>query len=104
MSWPLQPGVGLLRCLRPTSRTLAFLRPTAVGHTVLEFPSSAIRDVLATRSCLLYAERIRDSPCWEERLRTAPAFPFWARCVSHFHLSTITTLAQVSLRQHRSQG
>jgi hypothetical protein len=29
---------------------------------VLEFPSSVRRDVLATRSCLLNAERIRDSP------------------------------------------
>jgi hypothetical protein len=32
-----------------------------------------------------------------------PAFPFWASCTSHLHLSTITTLAQVSLRQHRPQ-
>ena len=53
---------GLLRRLRPPVRTLAFSRPTPVGHTALEFPSSAIRDVLATRSCLLDAERIRDSP------------------------------------------
>jgi hypothetical protein len=62
MSWPLQPGLGLLRRLRPPVRTLAFSRPTAVGHTVLEFPSSVTRDVLATRSCLLDAGRIRDSP------------------------------------------
>ena len=62
MSSPLQRGVGLLRRLRPPVRTLAFSRPTPVGYTALEFPSSAVRDVLATRSCLLYAERIRDSP------------------------------------------
>src|SRR6267142_1288224 len=31
MSWPLQPGVGLLRCLRPPSRTRAFLRPLTWG-------------------------------------------------------------------------
>jgi hypothetical protein len=62
MSWPLQPSLRLLRRLRPPSRTLAFSRPTAVGHTVLEFPSSVARDVRATRSCLLYAERMRDSP------------------------------------------
>src|SRR4030095_16412706 len=61
MSSPLQRGVGLLRRLRPPVRTLACSRPTAVGHTALEFPSSTIRDVLETRSCLLYAERIRDS-------------------------------------------
>jgi len=40
LSWPLQPGIGLLRRLRPPSRTLAFSRPTKVGQTVLEFPSS----------------------------------------------------------------
>ena len=62
MSSPLQRGIRLLRRLRPPVRTLAFSRPTPVGYTALEFPSSAIRDVLATRSCLLYAERIRDSP------------------------------------------
>src|SRR6516165_12677508 len=53
MSWPLQPGLGLLRRLRPPVRTLAFSRPTAVGHTVLEFPSSVTRDVRATRRCLI---------------------------------------------------
>src|SRR5215470_6433938 len=40
LSWPLQPGLGLLRRLRPPSRTRAFWRPTKVGQTVLEFPSS----------------------------------------------------------------
>src|SRR5262245_41897627 len=40
LSWPLPPGVWLLRRLRPPSRTLAFSRPTKVGQTVLEFPSS----------------------------------------------------------------
>jgi hypothetical protein len=77
MSSLLQRGVGLLRRLRPPVRTLALLsRPTAVGYTALEFPSSAIRDVLATRSCLLYAERIRDSPGGRED----PAWP----PLSHF--------------------
>jgi hypothetical protein len=71
MSWPLQPSIGLLRRLRPPVRTLAFSRPTAVGHTVLEFPSSVTKDVLATRSCLLCAERIRDSPGGRED----PAWP-----------------------------
>lgn len=46
MSSPLQRGVRLLRRLRPPVRTLALSRPTAVGHTALEFPSSTIRDVL----------------------------------------------------------
>jgi hypothetical protein len=40
VSGPLQLGVWLLRRLRPPSRTLAFSRPTQVGQTVLEFPSS----------------------------------------------------------------
>jgi hypothetical protein len=61
MSSPLQRGIGLLRRLRPPAQTLAFSRPATVGQTALEFPSSAIRDVPATRSCLLYAERVRDS-------------------------------------------
>jgi hypothetical protein len=33
-----------------------------MGYTVLECPSAVTRDVLATRSCLLDAERIRDRP------------------------------------------
>jgi len=47
-----------------------------MGCTVLEFPSSVRRDVLATRSCLLDAERIRDSPGG----RGDPAWP----PLSHF--------------------
>ena len=43
----------------PPSCTLAFSRPTEVGQTVWEFSSSTIRDVRATRSCLLYAGRVR---------------------------------------------
>jgi hypothetical protein len=61
VSEPLQPGIWLIRCLRPPVRPLACSRPTSVGQTALEFPSSAIRDGQATRSCLLNAERIRDS-------------------------------------------
>src|SRR5262249_59832414 len=37
-----------------------------------EFPSSTTRDVLATRSCLLYAERIRDSPYERKDLAWPP--------------------------------
>src|SRR4029434_437327 len=72
MSSPLPRGVGLLRRPRPPVRTLACSRPTAVGDTALEFPSSAIRDVLATRSCLLYAERIRDSASGRNELAYPP--------------------------------
>src|SRR6516162_11943099 len=38
VSWPLQPGIGLLRRLRPPSRTLAFSRPTKVGQTAYGSP------------------------------------------------------------------
>ena len=45
MSWPLQPGVWLLRRLRPPSRTLAFSRPAFAGQAVSEFPNSKRRYV-----------------------------------------------------------
>src|SRR5262249_34456832 len=94
MSSPLQRGVGLLRRLRPPVRTLACSRPTPVGHTALEFPSSAIRDVRVTRSCLLYAERIRDSPCG----RKDPAWP----PPSHFGPGVSATCTCLLLRRfHR---
>src|SRR3954471_13903836 len=93
MSLLLQRGIGLLRRLRPPVRTLAFSRPTAVGHTALEFPSSAVRDVLATRSCLLYAERIRDSPCG----RKDPAWP----PLSHFGPGVSATFTCLLLRRLR---
>jgi len=44
LSGPLQPGVWLLRRLRPPARVLAFLHPTEVGTAVWEFPSSNARD------------------------------------------------------------
>ena len=55
MSLPLQQGVRLLYRLRPLSRMLAFSHPFQVKR----FESSLIsyREVIATRSCLLYAER-----------------------------------------------
>src|SRR5215475_11415142 len=93
MSSPLQRGVGLLRRLRPPVRTLALSRPTAVGHTALEFPSSAIRDVLATRSCLLDAERIRDSASG----RKEPAYP----PPSHFGPGVSATFTCLLLRRLR---
>jgi hypothetical protein len=61
MSCPLPPGIGLLRRLRPPVRALAFSRPPHGGKAVWEFPSSGVNDVIATRSCLLYAGWIRDN-------------------------------------------
>ncbi len=63
MSCPLQPGIGLLRRLRPPGRALAFSRPPHGGKAAWEFPSSSVNDVIATRSCLLYAGWIRDNMC-----------------------------------------
>jgi len=102
MSRPLQPGVGLLRRLRPPARTLALSRPAAAGPVSWEFPSSGTRDVIVTGSCLLYAGRIRDNT---ERCvgRSAPRHPFWVGCISHFHPFNITTPAQVPVRQLGSQ-
>src|SRR4029450_11089882 len=93
MSAPFTRGVGLLRRLRPPVRTLACSRPTAVGYTALEFPSSAIRDVLATRSCLLYAERMRDSASG----RKEPACP----PLSHFGPGVSATFTCLLLRRFR---
>ena len=64
-----------------------------MGYTVLEFPSSARRDVLATRSCLLYAERIRDSPGG----RGDPAWP----PLSHFGPGVSATSTCLLLRRLR---
>jgi hypothetical protein len=53
MSSPLQAGLWLLRRLRPLSCTLAFSRPLRAWQC----QSSSIpnENVLAIRSCLLYA-------------------------------------------------
>jgi hypothetical protein len=101
VSRPLQPGIRLLRRLRPPAHTLALSRPAA-GPVSWEFPSSGTRDVIVTGSCLLYAGRIRDNT---ERCvgRSAPRHPFWVGCLNHFHPFNITTPTQVPVRQHRSQ-
>ena len=58
LSWPLQPGFRLLRCLRPLFRTLAFWRLLRVKrHESSLIPN---REVNATRSCLLYAGRTKE--------------------------------------------
>jgi hypothetical protein len=61
MSRSLQASLGLLRRLRPPVRALAFSRPSDEGQAAWEFPNSNIKDVIATRSCLLYAGWIRDN-------------------------------------------
>ena len=84
-------SVGLLRRLRPPVRPLAFSRPGSPGQAAWEFPSSNTRDVTVTRSCLLYAGRIRDNTD-RFQSRSAPRLPFWVRCVNHLHRFIVTTL------------
>ena len=97
VSWPLQPGVGLLRRLRPPSRTLAFSRPTKVGQTVLEFPSSnagadRVPEVPALRRV------VSGTTCAGGRPTHQPPSHVWARCDNPFHLCVLTTFfPQVSL-------
>ncbi len=97
---PLRDIVWLLRRLRLPQRSLAFSRLQAwlisrCGDNLVDFPSSEARDD-RTFSCLLYA-----GWSWGQRGlgggSLAPAtLPFWSRCDSHFHLSVLTTLTQVS--------
>ena len=91
LSWPLQPGIWLLRRLRPPCRARAFSRPTPWVMRCGSSPVPAPMP-LATRSCLLDAERSWEQPPLHFRVNGAAAFPFWARCASHFHLSIVTTL------------
>ena len=92
----LPPGVWLLRRLRPPRRTLAYARPTLVGthreHGVPQFHHKR-RPSNPQLPALRRADQ--GQPRREARPRLAPAFPFWARCVSHLHLSSLTTLPQV---------
>ena len=76
LSPPLPRGVWLLRRLRPPVRTLAVSRPPHGGKAAWEFPSSGASDVVATRSCLLYAGWIRDN-AGRFGTRPAPHHPFW---------------------------
>src|SRR5215213_2191853 len=93
MSCPLQPGVGLLRRLRPPVRTLAFSRPPLGGKAAWGFPSSGASDVVATRSCLLYAGWLRDN-AGRFGTRPAPHHPFWVGWFNHLHPLLVTTLRQ----------
>jgi hypothetical protein len=72
-----------------------------VGQAVWEFPSSTARDVLVTRSCLLYTGRLGNNTRRSLR-RRALRPPFWVGCLNHFHPSGLTMLTQVSYRQLRS--
>jgi hypothetical protein len=97
MSRALHPGVWLLRCLRPPSHTLAFLRPLMKqgGIGVPQFQD--IRRIEIPVAACYRPGAIGTTP---EGIPTLPAthHPFWVRCISHFHLLGFTILqTQVSL-------
>ena len=97
MSVSLQHSIRLLRRLRPPFRTLAFSCPTEVGIAAWEFPSSNVRDVLATFSSLLYAERIEDNACRRTEPTSSSLSLFGPGVATTFHLLCMTALqTQVS--------
>jgi hypothetical protein len=90
LSMPLQHGLWLLRRLRPPSRPRAFSRPTYVGETRTEFPSSTGREKKpVAASCT--PGGVRNNVCRTESRHTN-RLPFWVGCVNHFHPLVLTTL------------
>ena len=103
MSCPFQSGIGLLCRLRPPTRALAFSRPPHRGRAAWEFPSSRVNDVIATRSCLLYAGWIRDN-AGRFGTRPAPHHPILGRVVQPLAPAARNDASAAgSSRQHRSQ-
>jgi hypothetical protein len=103
LSRPLQSGLWLLRRLRPPCRTLAFSRPAKAGIAGWEFPSSNVRDVIATLSCLLHTGRVGNNTCRNDD-RQAHRHPILGQ-VSH-PLSPVPLNDAFNAgfsRQHRSQ-
>jgi len=96
MSLPLQQGVGLLRRLRPLSRTLAFSRLFRGKRC----ESSLIprENVVAPRSCLLYAGWSSETVLHAGLVMKATTAPVWLWHSSQFRHFPLTTLqTQVSL-------
>lgn len=91
LSWPLQPGIWLLRRLRLPCRTLAFSRPTS---WVKRYGSSPVPivDVIAIRSCPLYAGCTVESSWSIPKSGQAGIFPFWVGRISQLRPSMFTTL------------
>ncbi len=75
MSFPLQEGVRLLRCLRPLFHTLACSRPF-VGVKWLESSPVPVGKLIVPGSCLLYAGWIGDNMYTQCRNGTPPTVPF----------------------------
>jgi hypothetical protein len=102
LSGPLQPGLWLLRRLRPPFRTLAFSRPAKAGQAVWEFPNSNARDISATRSCLLYAGWSGNNACWSIN-HQAHHLPILGRVFQPLSPVTLHDAYTGSLRQLRPQ-
>ena len=89
MSKALHSGVRLLRCLRPPSHTLAFLRPLSRQGGIGLPQFQGIRRIeIPVAACY----RPGASGITPEGGHSLPArhHPFWVRCISHFHLFTVT--------------
>jgi hypothetical protein len=95
MSRALHPGIRLLRCLRPPSHTLAFSRPRKRqgGIGVPQFQD--IRRIEIPLAACCRPGALGTTPDGKLPL-PARHLPFWARCVSHFHLSALTISTQIS--------
>ncbi len=90
LSGPLQPGIWLLRRLRPLGHPLAFSRPARAGKADQSSPVPPPVP-LSTRSCLLDAGRTSEQLAADVGAAALAAIPFWARCLNHFHLVYLTT-------------
>jgi hypothetical protein len=104
LSRPLQPGLWLLRRLRPPSRALAVSRPLCSGDARREFPSSSMSDVIVIRSCLLYAGRLRDNMDTVYRPVHPPPSLLGQVCQPLTPVARNDASNAGSLRQHRSQN
>ena len=96
LSWPLQPGVWLLRRLRPLSRTLAFsrlLRARRCERSLISY-----REVIATLSMPALRRADDGVALIGQRTQQANRRAILARGCQPFPPSLVTTLAQVSLR------
>ena len=96
LSWPLQPGVRLLRRLRPLSRTLAFsrlLRARRYERSLISY-----REVIATLSMPALRRADDGVALIGQRTQQANRRAILARGCQPFPPSVVTTLTQVPLR------
>ena len=95
MSRTLHPGIRLLRCLRPPSHTLAFLRPLARQDGIGVPHFQDIRRIEIPLAACCRPGALGTTPDDSQPL-PARHLPFLVRCISHFHLFDFTISTQVS--------